>query len=172
MSKTDNRPNRCQANTPYGQCSHDAVEGQSRCPYHLRDADYENRQALKAYILSNHEIAHAAGRHSTAEQLKSLREEIALCRALVERRLNMIEDGNAADFLAACGQVNTMLLTIEKLVSSCHRLETSLGTLLSKAAVLDLAQEVVGILTEELEGIDNFEEVVDRISERILLSMA
>jgi len=122
-------------------------------------------------MLSNHEIAHAAGRHSTSEQIKSLREEIALCRALVERRLNMVEEGNSADFLAACGQVNTLLLTIEKLVSSCHRLETSLGVLLSKAAVLDLAREIVGVLVNELQGIDNFEEVIDRISEQILALM-
>ena len=126
--------------------------------------------SLKAYLLTNTDIAGAAGRHSQVEELKSLREEIALCRSLVERRLNMIE--TSADFLSAIGTVNTLFLTLEKLITSCHRLEVNLGTLLSKAALLDLAKEMVEILMSELEHVDGYEELVDRIGEQIVAAIA
>jgi hypothetical protein len=121
-------------------------------------------------MLTNPEISESAGRHNQAEELKSLREEIAICRSLVERRLNMIESN--ADLLAAVGQVNSLFLTLEKLISSCHRLETSLGTLLSRASLLDLARGIVGIIMDELEGIDDYEEIIDRISEKIIAQVA
>jgi len=126
--------------------------------------------ALKAYILTNPDIAQAAGRHSQVEELKSLREEIALCRSLIERRLNMVE--NNADFLAAYGAVNSAFLTLEKLITSCHKLEVSLDSLLSRTAILAIAKEVVGILMTELVEVDGYEAIVDRIGAKITILLA
>ncbi len=171
MSRTDpNDPHRCEATTQSGQCAHQAVDGQNLCAYHMKDRDVEDKMSLRSYILTDTAIAESAGRHNQVDELKSLREEIAICRSLVERRLNMIE--NNADLLAAVGQVNSLFLTLEKLISSCHRLETSLGTLLSRSALLELAKGIVGTIMNELEGIDNYEEIVDNISERILEQIA
>ncbi|KPK55010.1 MAG: hypothetical protein AMS22_05145 [Thiotrichales bacterium SG8_50] len=136
----------------------------------MRDVDYENKQSLRTYLLTDPITAGAAGRHSQVEELKSLREEIALARAMIERRLNLVESN--ADFLQACGTVNTYLLTLERLITSCHKLEVNLGNLLSKGAILTLAQEIVGILMAELEHIDGYESIVDRISERIVAAIA
>jgi len=136
----------------------------------MRDRDIENKLSLRAYILTNPEISEGAGRHSQVEELKSLREEIALARAMIEKRLNLVESN--ADFLNACGTVNTYLLTLERLITSCHRLEVNLGNLLSKAAILDLAKEIVSILMDELQEVPNYEEIVDQISERIVAVIA
>ncbi len=171
MSRTDpNDPHRCEATTQAGQCAHQAIDGQNLCAYHLKDRDVEDKMSLRSYRLTDSGLAESAGRHSQVEDLKSLREEIAICRSLVERRLNTIESN--ADLLSAVGQVNSLFLTLEKLISSCHRLETSLGTLLSRASLLELAKGIVGIIMDELEGIDNYEEIVDKISERILGQIA
>lgn len=171
MSRTDpNDPNRCEATIQTGQCPHQAIDGENLCAYHLKDRDVEDKMSLRSYRLTDTALAESAGRHNQVEELKSLREEIAICRSLVERRLNMIESN--ADLLSAVGQVNSLFLTLEKLISSCHRLETSLGTLLSRAALLELAKNIVGIIMDELEGIDNYEEIVDKISERILGQIA
>jgi hypothetical protein len=171
MSRTDpNDPRRCEATTQSGQCAHQAVDGQNLCAYHMKDRDVEDKMSLRSYILTDTVLAESAGRHSQVEELKSLREEIAICRSLVERRLNMIESN--ADLLAAVGQVNSLFLTLEKLISSCHRLETSLGTLLSRSSLLELAKGIVGTIMDELEGIDNYEEIVDTISEKILRQIA
>jgi hypothetical protein len=161
-----NDPNRCQATTRHGQCIKLAVENEIYCDYHLRDRDAEDAQSLRAYMLTDPITSGAAGRHSQVEELKSLREEIALARAMIERRLNLVESN--ADFLQACGTVNTYLLTLERLITSCHKLEVNLGSLLSKGAIVSLAQEIVSILMEELSEIDDYEQIVDRISGRMI----
>lgn len=170
MRTDPNDPCRCEATTQSGQCAHQAIDGRDLCAYHLKDRDVEDKMSLRSYILTNPDIANSANRHNQVDDLKSLREEIAICRSLVERRLNMIESN--ADVLAAVGQVNSLFLTLEKLISSCHRLETSLGTLLSRSSLLELAKGIVGIIMDELEGIDNYEEIVDKISERIISQVA
>ncbi len=171
MSRTDpNDPYRCEATTQTGQCAHQAIDGQNLCAYHLKDRDVEDKMSLRSYHLTDAVLAESAGRHSQVEEVKSLREEITICRSLVERCLNTVESN--ADLLAVVGRVNSLFLTLEKLISSCHRLETSLGTLLSRASLLELAKGIVGIIMDELEGIDNYEEVVDKISERILGQIA
>jgi len=169
MYTEENDPHRCEATTQAGQCRHVSIEGHTKCAYHLRRLNIEDSMALRTYLLTNPDIASAAGRHSQAEEIKSLREEIALCRSLVERRLNMIE--NPTDFIGAIGHINTLFLTLEKLISSCHRLEVNLGTLLSKTALLDLAREIVDILMSELEHVDGFEDLVDKIGERIVAAI-
>ncbi len=117
--------------------------------YHLAEVDSRTRLAE----LSSH------------ERIKSLREEIALVRILIEKRMNMIK--TEADLLSACGPINNMLLTLEKLIKSCHALEQSLGELLSKQSVVRLGQSICEIVIEELQEIEGHEEIIDRIVERL-----
>jgi len=156
------RSNRCQGTVKAGQCTKDVLPGSKYCASHgPRARDIEMQQ----YLLSEDQIKTSATRHHATEEVKNLREEIALARAMVERRLNMVTCDS--DFLAAVGPVNTLLITIEKLVSSCHKLETSLGDLLAKSAVVALAQELVKILVEELKDVEDYEAIIDRISNRV-----
>jgi DNA helicase HerA-like ATPase len=106
------------------------------------------------------------------EEVRSLREEIHLARVMIETRLDMIEEGDKGDMLSAFSSINTYLQTIEKLTSSCHKMEISLGSLLTKSSVFALGQDLVGILAEELQGIENYEETIDRISERLVVAIA
>ena len=157
------RPNRCQSVTENGQCLRDALEGSQYCKTHAKGKkglDPEMRQ----YLLTEAQMKASTDRHGAVEQIKSLREEVAIARSLVERRLNMIETDS--DLLAACGPVNSLLLTIERLVTSCHKLEESLGDLLAKAAIPKLAQALIAVIIKELENVDDYETIVDRISEQ------
>jgi hypothetical protein len=111
-------------------------------------------------------------RQAAVEEVRSLREEIHLARMMVETRLELIEENDKGDMLAAFSNVNTYLQTIEKLVSSCHRMEVSLGTLLSKASIFSLGQDIVNIVIDEVQHIDGYEAIVDKISERIVTVIA
>jgi hypothetical protein len=51
-------------------------------------------------------------------------------------------------------------------------MEISLGHLLTKSSVFSLGQDMVAILAEELQGIDDYEETIDRISERLVVAIA
>jgi len=80
---------------------------------------------------------------------------------LIERRFNLIQ--NDADLIGACAPLNTLLLTVERLVKSAHAIEKSLGTLLARTAVLRVGQQVCQIIVDRLEGIPNYEQIVDAI---------
>ena len=62
----------------------------------------------------------------------------------------------------------TALLRVARLVKSAHSIEQNLGALLSKPTVLALGQSISQIIVEELEGIDDYEAIVDRINHRIV----
>jgi hypothetical protein len=117
-------------------------------------------------MLTNQVIRSGTERHNAVDEIKSLREEIALTRALIENRLNMIE--GEADFVSSMGIVHQYLATVEKLVTSCHRMDTNLGNLLNKASILNLAQELVQAIAEELEDVPGRDEIVDRISTKLV----
>jgi hypothetical protein len=169
----DDDPNRCQGITKSGQCTQLAEESSDFCKRHARKSSADIEKArLRHYLLSNPMLQEKMERQSGIEEVRSLREEIHLARVMVETRLDLIEEGNKGDMLAAFSSINTYLQTIEKLTSSCHKMEISLGHLLTKSSVFSLGQDMVAILAEELQGIDDYEETIDRISERLVVAIA
>lgn len=124
---------------------------------------------MRNYFLDDVNFQQEVGRHIT-DDLKSLTEEIALARTLLERRLNGIKDD--AELIASTAQITNMLLTIEKLVSSCHRIEQSLGVLIGREKVVELAKAVAEILLEELQDVPGYEAIIDRISTKLMSALA
>jgi len=156
---------RCQhVNRHSGQCPLDALEEDSRCGIHTY-AD-KNAYDRRVYHILKHQYRIRHSELSDHEELKSLREELAIARLILEERFNAIK--SEVDLLAACGSLNSLLLTIEKLVTSCHKLEQSVGTLLSKPTLLKIANDIVTILLEELAGVPGYEGIVDQISGKII----
>lgn len=155
-------PNRCQHVNSLGQCRRLAAEGATKCPEHLNSA----AQKLRSYLITTTYLSDAPDRHVASEELKSLREEIALTRSLVEKRLNMIQ--NDAEFLAAMPAVQSAMGTIEKLVVSCHNMEVKLDNLLGKSALMNVANQIIEIISKELELVPGRNEIVDRIADKIV----
>jgi hypothetical protein len=65
------------------------------------------------------------------------------------------------------GAIGDMVLKIEKLVSSCHKLEGLMGQLLDKQAILQFAGEVIDIIGEECADTT----IVEKIGGRIMLAI-
>lgn len=166
----DDRPNRCQGITSNGQCSRDAQPGCTFCYAHNGGRDKAAEQDARMYQLSKAKDRSRLAALREHNDVKSLRDEISIARMLLEDRFNLIQ--NDSDLLTACGALNSLLLTIERLVQSAHKLETNLGSLLAKPTLLSLGHELVTIVIEELQGIPNYEEIVDRISARVINAMA
>lgn len=157
-------PNRCKANFEQEQCWNEAEPGSSNCSAH------GGRNKLIAESKRRYQLAEVEDRRrlselSEAEDIKSLREEIGLIRMLIEKRMKVIK--TEADLLTACGPLNSLFLTLDKLVKSCHTLEQSLGDLLSKQAVLRLGQALCEIVIEELQDVPGHEDIIDRIVDRL-----
>lgn len=148
---------KCEYPTPRGQCKNNAIVGSRFCERHEPRSE-EIR--LEQYILSKRVLGDSPTRHAAADEVKSLRSEIALLRSIVEHRINMLETD--AEFVAALPTLKDSFLAIEKLVSSCHAMEVKLGTLLNKSALIDLAQKIVHVIDRNLDvpGKDQIMEVI------------
>jgi len=70
---------------------------------------------LRQYLLAKAQDSTRLAHFAEHEDVKSLRDEIALARMLIERRFNLIKDD--ADLISASSSLNTLLLTVERLVN-------------------------------------------------------
>ena len=162
-------PHRCKGAQPDGQCQNRAEDGSDYC----RACGGENRapaRRLRQYFLAKAQDRTRLAQFAEHEEVKSLRDEIALARVLIERRFNLIQ--NDADLLAACGPLNQLLLTVERLVKSAHAIEKSLGTLLARTSVLRVGQQICQIIVDRLEGVPNYEQIVDAIITDIVATIS
>jgi hypothetical protein len=97
-----------------------------------------------------------------ADDIKSLREEIAILRICLEQRLNRCED--AMDLILQSGAISDMVMKINTVVQSCHKLEGSMGHLLDKQAILQFAQVIIGIVGKTLaDQPENINTIADEI---------
>ena len=160
-------PRRCKGNTRDGQCRNQAEPGSDLCAAcgHDRSHEYERRQ----YFLTKAEYRKRLAELSDHDDVKSLRDEIAIARMLIEERLNGIQ--GQGDLMAACGPLNQLLLTVERLVKSAHVLEQNLGLLMSKETAMRLASRLGEIVIEVLreERIEHYEDIADEIFHRFAL---
>ncbi len=164
----EEHPNRCQAVNVQGQCRNLGIEllnggYTANC---LAHGGNKQRDSQKALSLRNYRVDKWRAklqRLGNTPDIKNLRDEIGILRLLMEERLNKCAD--ATDLILQSGPISDLVMKIEKVVASCHKLEGSMGMLLDKQAILQFAQTVIGIIAAELEG---QEEVIDKIATRIL----
>ncbi len=160
-------PERCQGSAPDGQCQNKSEYGSKYCRAHGGVKGLQEIEDKRGFLLSKaSDQVRLAQLSEGLEPVKELRDIIALQHILIERRYNMVKDDN--DLLAACGPLNQMITSMEKLITSSHKIETNLGELLSRNSVLALAKAMCQIVIEELDGIENYEFIVDRITQRLI----
>jgi hypothetical protein len=146
------------------------VSGSDYCEVHARGNIAADAEEKRLYRLTEAQYRTRLAQLSEHEQVKTLREEIALTRMLIEKRFNLIKTD--ADLLAAYGPINSLLLTVEKLVKSANAIEQNLGVLLGKPALLRLSQTLCEIIIDELQGTPGFEEKIDKIVARLVTAVS
>jgi hypothetical protein len=158
-------PDRCQGAYTQGQCPYKSVPGSDKCHMHgghwaVRKAEANSKRAyrLAQWQQRTEDFADDA-------EVKSLRGEIGILRLLMEETVRMCKDGQ--ELLLYSSKISDLATRLEKLVSSCHRLETSTGLLLDKAAALQLASVIVSIISEHVRD----EEAIDAIAQKILIAI-
>lgn len=157
-------PRRCKGASKDGQCQNIAEDDSDYCLAHggkVPGDEHEQREYLLAQMKERFRLAKIAG----VDQIKSLTDEIAIIRDLAVRIYNTIQTDS--ELLKHSGQLNTLLLTAERLKKSNIQFEQSGGTLLNKETVVQLGQEICAIIIQELSEVDNYETIVDRVSGQI-----
>ena len=81
--------------------------------------------------------------------VKSLRSEIGILRMTLENVINKCRDEN--DLLMASQKIGDLVMKIDRLVLSAHKLESSMGELLDKMAALNLSNQIIEIITGAVE---------------------
>jgi hypothetical protein len=155
----------CDYITSRGQCQTEAIAGSRFCEKHSAKAQVT---MVNQYRIACKALGDAPERHAQAEQLKSISGEIIIMRSLVEQRLNMIEDDG--DLITAMPIIKDCLIAAAKLAEVSHAMDQKLGNLLSKAAIIALAQEIIVIIEtalRELVGTEVTTEIVDMSVENI-----
>jgi hypothetical protein len=158
----DDAPNRCQGITRNGQCPSAAMENTIYCVAHggSQQQAAQRRQSLQNYRLTQWHAKVLEKANSTG--VKSLREEVGILRIMLEERLNMCKD--ATDLLLMSGPISDLVMKIDTVVKSCHKLEFNMGMLLDKQQLLNFANAIITIITETVED----EALVSLIADRIL----
>jgi len=159
-------PRRCRAVTRVGQCYMVSVAPSNYCPAHggCRALNYAKKVEIRNYRLAKYQAR--LGELAESQSVKSLRDEIGVLRILVEERMNACQDTH--DLMMHSSVLSDLIARIEKLVSSCHRIEASLGALLDKTQAIQLGHEIVEIISRHVSD----EDALDAISGEIILSIS
>lgn len=139
-------PNRCQCVTGKGQCNNLAIEGSRFCGAHggNKAAGVLEQKNLSGYRLAKYQ--NRLAEFADSDKIKSLRDEIGILRILIEERFNY-SCKSETDLLLHSGPLADLVMKVEKLVSSCDRIESKLGLMMDKTQVMQLATEVVEIIS-------------------------
>ena len=127
-------------------------------------------QAMKG--LRNYRLTKFKGsvdHHINSSGLKTLRDEIAILRVILEERLNSCSD--TTELIMYSGPISELVMKIEKIVVSCNKLEQSMSMVLDKQALLQFASETVRVISEELGEVDNAEMIMEKIADRIISNL-
>jgi len=162
-------PERCKGSCGHEQCWNRAAAGSEFCAAH-NGRDKSEALNMRSYLLGTVQDQARLAQFAESENIKSLRDEIALARLMVERHWSMIKTDN--DFVNRAPSVNSLLLTIERLIKSSHSIEQSLQILLGRDQVIAFAQLFVQAVMDELVGIPNYEPTVERIITRIMATVS
>ena len=139
------------------QCEFKRIEGEDYCPKH--SIVNSKKIALKNYQLSQYKAR--VSDFATNPAIKCLREEIGILRLTLENIINLCT--NNYDLMLNSSQIATLVDKIDKLVNSCHKLEISNDQLLDRSKALQLADNILHILTEEVKDEDTIGKVAVRI---------
>jgi hypothetical protein len=158
-------PRRCKGASLDGQCQNVAEEGSDYCRAHGGE-DQAPARRLKQYLLARAQDRTRLAQLEDNDGLKTLRDEVIIATGLLERRLNLVRTD--AEFVAAFPQIEKFFKTLADLKKSNLFLEQKSGATLSRNQAFGLVQEIIQIIVDELDGIPNYERIVDNIITRIL----
>lgn len=155
---------RCTHVSPGGQCPEAAIAA-GKCAAHGGQSAL-NRKNKRMYSLARAEAQGLYESFADHDELRSLKDEVAVARMAVQRWTDTIKSDD--DLQMKIPMLNSLLMTVRALVESCNKTEQNLGKLLDSSQLLWFAGEVIKICSEELDGVPDNIDRLERISDRVL----
>ena len=160
-------PDRCQGVYANGQCPNKAVKGGTFCKMHGGSGQLRAQEKIRK---SNYQLTRwqaQVDKMTDSSEIKSIRDEIGILRMVLEEKLNALT--TPTDLLMSSRTIALLVDQIQKTVVSCHKLESSMGQLLDKQAIISFATELIAIIKEEL---DDQPEKMEAIANKIIATAA
>ncbi len=120
-----------------------------------------SRQTL--YRIRDAKFAQKAQRFALSPKLKSLHDEIGFIRALMERVLN----DEQMPAMIVGSEVRKLAATLDKLIRTTDAMDERAGLTISRSLLVQVAQEIAKAVAARLEGLPDYEGVVDLIIDDI-----
>ena len=158
-------PERCQAiRARQGQCEFKGAKlpDGTRAAYCMLHGGNKSIEALQAGSLRQYRLGKWQAkleRFAESPLLKSLRDEIGILRILLEERLSFVN--SPAELILVSGPISDLVMKVERVVTSCHKLEERMGHHLDKAAIIQLVGQITTIISVHLK---NQPDLIDAIS--------
>ncbi len=128
-------------------CDFLSKEGKDKCPAHAKGTHRLIPAGLKQYVLNN-TLGQRAGVFVSSPALKSVNEEIALSRAVLEMVLQKIKTEDDATLFIE--RIDKSVNTISKLILDMQKIEEKNKELLDRATVFGIGDKIIEILVDHL----------------------
>jgi len=165
----EDSPERCHGVYPgAGQCCNKQVPGSKFCPRHGGNKGVEAQEKETLRIYAFHKFQNRVTQFADHPKHKDLSMELALMRQLLEGYVNRCADLN--ELLAYAPHISDTITRIEKLVNTIHKIDKALGSMLDKAAVLQVVSEILTIISDNIddeETLNNIAAAVGGLIERV-----
>lgn len=159
-------PRRCQSTIPsQGQCWLVAMEGTKYCIAHGGAAASKRNKDESKRIYRVGQWRARLTEHADNNDIKNLREDIGVLRLCIEERMMMCK--TSTDLVINSGPLSDLVMKVEKLVSSCDKIETKLGQTLDSNQALQFGQEIIEAVANAIDDLPNKEEILGAISDEI-----
>jgi AraC-like DNA-binding protein len=125
----------------------DIAKGVDRCPKCGGKAQVEKnrKQQVNRYRIKC--LEEDLKQQAESGQIKDLRSEVGLSRALLQRLLNTLGEAiNSPTIFAYSSQLERMIARIESLVLSCQKLEEKTGNNLTVEEAVQYAQRLAAVI--------------------------
>lgn len=141
-------PNRCKGVTKFGQCPNKAAEGCDFCYIHghqqIRkiEKDKTDLYRLDQYRSRLREL-------ENNNKAKTLTEEVAILRMILDATINKCT--TTTDLVMSSNVISDLVIKIERLVTSCIKIEHALGKSMTEQELINFANGVVDVITRHVE---------------------
>jgi hypothetical protein len=159
-------PNRCQMVSPAtGQCLNMSMDQQQYCKAHISArAQQISNQTKRVYnlMMFQERMKELTG----VEDEKNLSEELALLRITLEGIMNHT-GGDSNQLLIHSSKINDTTTRILKMVQAIHNIQKTSGTLLDKNAIVQLAGNIINIITKHVDDPNTVALIANDILEEV-----
>ncbi len=144
------------------------MKGSRFCAAHggNKGAEAAAKESLKNYRLGKWKFQKQVAEKAGSSELKSLTEEIAILRQIIQEHLMACED--ETDLILKSGPISDLITKVNTLVMNCNNIDKSLGNLIDKEKVVLFAKVVVDIITPHIPK-EKLDELNLKIQESIRL---